>query len=476
VKRYLTATFASLRTRNYRLYFFGQTVSVTGTWMQKMAQAWLVLELTNSAAWLGITLAASQLPTLFLTPWGGLLADRFSKRNILIATAAASTIPALLLGVLTLTQHINVAIVLGLVLAVGIVEAMDKPARQSFPSEMVPARSLANAVMLNNVVQDIGKVIGPAIGGILIAAVGLPYTFFLNSISFIAVIAALVLMRPKELSTPDRLTSGAGQLRAGLAYVRATPQLLGPLALLASVGLVAYNFQLLMPLLARETFQGDARTAGYLLGALGAGSVVGGLALAGVVQATVGRIIAAAASLAVIFVATGLSPSLAMAFVLVFVLGATSILFKSIASTWLQLTADPAMRGRVLALLVVAIGGTTPIGGPAMGWFAEHFGTRATFVLAGVCTAIAATIAYLYLRRTGTTAKTVGVTTPPSAEPDTTVRRDRRTPDTPESPTIGSAAQGVPVDADEAGRAAEDLADRWRTNPRAPEPTLRSPR
>lgn len=400
MKPYLNATFISLRTRNYRLYFIGQSVSLAGTWMQKMAQAWLVLELTNSGGWLGITLAVQQLPLLFLAPWGGLLADRMNKRTILIVTATAAMIPSLLLGVLTLTHHINVGLVLGLAVVGGLIDALDKPARQSFPSEMVSAPHLANAVMLNNIIQDTGKVVGPAVAGVLIAAVGLPYTFFVNALSFLAVLAGLLLMRPVELSAPDRVARGAGQLRAGLAYVRATPRLFGPLALLASVGLVAYNFQLLLALLGRETFHGDARTVGYLLGALGAGSVIGGLALAGVLRATIGRIVGAATVLAVLLVATGLSPTLAVAFGSVFALGAASVLFKSVASTWLQLTAAPAMRGRVLALLVVAIGGTTPIGAPLMGWLAEQFGVRATFMLAGVLTAIAAALAYVYLRRT----------------------------------------------------------------------------
>lgn len=412
MKRYLTATFISLHIRNYRLYFVGQSVSVTGTWMQKLAQGWLMLELTDSAAWLGITLAVQQLPTLLLTPWGGLLADRFSKRKILVATAIASIVPAVLLGVLTITHHVNVPIVLGLTLAGGVVDALDKPARQSFPSEMVPATCLSNAVMLNNVVQDTGKVVGPAIGGVLIAAVGLPYTFFLNSISFIAVIAALILMRPAELSTPDPLARGAGQLRAGLSYVRTTPALFGPLALLAIVGLLAYNWQLLLTLFGRDVLHGDARTVGYLLGVLGAGSIIGGLGLAGVLSATIGRIIGAALMLAVLFVATGVAPTVPIAFGLVFALGASSVIFKSLASTWLQLTAAPAMRGRVMSLLVVAIAGTTPIGAPLMGWLAEQFGTRATFVLAGVLTAIAGALAFLYLRRTtAAETKTVALTT-----------------------------------------------------------------
>lgn len=400
MRRYLSATFVSLRTRNYRLYFMGQSVSLTGTWMQKMAQAWLVLELTNSGVWLGVTLAVQQLPLLVLAPWGGLLADRVNKRTILMVTATAAMIPSLLLGILTLTDHINVGLVLGLALVGGLIDALDKPARQSFPSEMVSAAHLANAVMLNSIIQDTGKVIGPAVAGVLITAVGLPYTFFLNALSFVAVIAGLLLMRPGRLAVPDPVARGTGQLRAGLTYVRNTPSLFVPLALLASVGLVAYNFQLLLALLGRETFHGDARTVGYLLGALGAGSVFGGLALAGVLHATIGRIIGAALLLAAMFVATGVAPNLATAFGLVFALGTSSVIFKALASTWLQLTAAPQMRGRVLALLVVSIGGTTPIGAPVMGWLAEQFGTRTTFVIAGALTAIAAMVAYLFLRRT----------------------------------------------------------------------------
>jgi MFS family permease len=396
----VTATFASLHIRNYRLYFLGQSVSLAGTWMQKMAQAWLVLELTNSGAWLGITLALQQLPLLLLAPWGGLVADRMSKRSILVVTATAAMIPSLLLGVLTVTNHITVGLVLTLAVAGGLIDAVDKPARQAFPSEMVPAPLLGNAVMLNNIIQDTGKVIGPAAAGVLIAAVGLPYTFFVNAFSFVAVLAGLLLMRPGEMASADPVVRGAGQLRAGFAYIRATPQLLGPLALLAAVGLVAYNFQVLLALLCRETFHGDARLVGYLLGALGAGSVVGGLALAGILQATVSRIIGAAGVLAALLVATAFAPTLAVAFGLVFALGAGSVLFKSIASTWLQLTATPAMRGRVMALLVVAIGGTTPIGAPVMGWLAEQFGVRAALVLAGALTALAASLAYAYLRRT----------------------------------------------------------------------------
>jgi MFS family permease len=399
VKRYFGATFASLKIRNYRLYFISQAISFTGTWMQKLAVAWLVLELTQSGTWLGATLALQQLPTLLLAPWGGVLADRFSKRTIMTWMAVAAMVPAVLLGVLTLAGNSSVYLVMGLALLGGFVDAFDKPARQSFPSEMVDAPRLANAVMLNSVVQDAGRVVGPAIGGVLIAFVGLAPTFFINAVSFVTVIVGLLLMRPGELAHPPRPPRSKGDLRAGLAYVRANPQLLGPLALLTCVGLVAINFQVLLPLLGHETFNGDARTVGYLLAALGAGSVVGGLALAGVLTASVGRIIGAAVVLGVLFVATGLSPTVSAALGAVFVLGASSMVYKSLTSTWLQLTAAPAMRGRVLALLVVALGGTTPVGAPLIGWLAEQFGARLTFVFAGGCTAVAALVTYFYARR-----------------------------------------------------------------------------
>jgi MFS family permease len=372
-----------------------------------------VLELTNSGAWLGITLAVQMAPTLLLSPWGGVLADRFNKRTILICAATAAIVPSVLLGVLTLIDSINVAMVMGLALLGGIVDAFEKPARQSFPSEMVGTAHLTNAVLLNNVVQDIGKVVGPAVAGVLIAVAGMPFTFLINAASFVPVIAGLLLMRPDELTIPQRKDGGTGEFRAGLAYVRSTPELFGPLVLLGFVGLVAYNFQVILPLLAREAFQGDARTAGYLLGALGVGSVIGGLGLAGVLTASIRRIIGAALILAVVFMATSLSPNYWVALGLVAALGASSVVFKALASTWLQLTAAPAMRGRVLSLLVVAIAGTTPVGAPLMGWVSQQFGIRLTFVLAGVCTAVAAVLAHLYLRRTTGNKESVAIVPAP---------------------------------------------------------------
>lgn len=397
--RYLKATFASLAIRNYRLFFIGQAISQTGSWMQKMAQGWLVLELTDSGVWLGLVLAVQQLPTLLLTAWGGLLADRHHKRTILIWVAAAGAMPALLLGLLAFSGHISIEIVMALALAGGLVDAVERPARQAFPSEMVGRAHLANAVTLSNVVQNSGKAVGPAIAGVLISLVGFPWTFLINAASFSAVIWGLVLMDPRELHLLERVTAGRGQVREGLRYVQRTPTLLGPLILLAATGLLAYNFQVMLPLLARNTFDGDARLAGTLLASLGIGSVVGGLALAGVLNPTLPRILLASALLAAVFAAVAIAPTTGIALGVVFVLGAVSVVFRTQASTWLQLTAEPIMRGRVMSLLVLAIGGTTPIGAPLSGWLDARFGTRTAFAVASVST-IASTVAVAcYLNR-----------------------------------------------------------------------------
>jgi MFS family permease len=216
---------------------------------------------------------------------------------------------------------------------------------------------------------------------------------------FIAVIVGLLLMRTDELNLPPPHVRSRGQLRAGLAYVRANPALLGPLVLLGCVGTLALNFQVLLPLLGHQVFNGDARLVGYLLGSLGVGSIIGGLALAGVIKASIGRIIGSTVAMGLMFIAAGLSPSVTTAFVAVFLIGASSVAYKSLTSTWLQLTAAPEMRGRVLSLLVVAMGGTTPFGGPIIDWLTEHVGTRSTFVIIGVCCALAAVMAYFYARR-----------------------------------------------------------------------------
>ncbi len=392
------ATFASLAVRNYRLFFVGQAISSVGTWMQKMAQAWLMLELTDSGFWLGLVLAAQQLPTLLFATWGGLLADRHDKRTILIWTAVAGAVPAVLLAVLSFADQLATWGVLVIAFGLGMVDAVEKPTRQAFPSELVGPDHLGNAVTLSNVVQNTGKAVGPAVAGVLIAVVGLPWTFLVNAASFGALIWGTLAMDPVELHAHRRVEPARGQVREGLHYVWHTPRLLGPILLLAITGLLAYNFQLMLPLLAREGYDGDARLAGIMLSAQGVGSVVGGLGLAGILAPTLRRVVLAALVLGATLGSIALTTDPATAVVMVLLMGVSSVAFRTLAGTWLQLTARPDMRGRVMSLLVVAIGGTTPIGAPAVGWVAGALGTRAAFGLVGAGTMLAAVAAAAYLR------------------------------------------------------------------------------
>ncbi|CUR58480.1 conserved membrane hypothetical protein [metagenome] len=397
MRRRLRATFAALSVRNFRLFVVGQLVSNVGTWMQKLAQGWLILDLTGSGTWLGAIVAVQHLPTLVIGPFAGVLADRHGRRAILLLTGTAGAIPALVLGVLTLTDRASIQLVFILALVVGLLDALETPARQALPSDLVPIRLLSNAVTLSNVVQNMGKAVGPAIAGVLISVVGLPLTFLVNSVSFLAVVCALLLMSPEAFVNRHRVVRARGQVREGLRHVRSTPELFGPMMLLAVAGLLALNFQVLLLLLARTTFGGGSAEAGYLLAALGAGSVVGGLVLAGVLRATRSRIIYAALVLSALFVLTGLAPSYWSALCLVFVLGSATVAFKTLVSTWLQLRSGPEMRGRVMSLLVVCSAGMSPLGAPLMGWAASTFGTRATFIVIGVCVAAAAVVCRAYL-------------------------------------------------------------------------------
>lgn len=399
MKRYLRATFKSLRHRNYRLYFSGQTTSIIGSWMQKVAQAWLVLELTDSGTLLGVTAALQHLPTLLMGPWGGLLADRLDKRRILIWTQSAAAVPALLLGVLTATDLVTLWMVLALALALGLVEALDKPARHSFVIEMVGPQHVTNAVALNNIVLNAGKVVGPALAGVLISTVGLAYTFLLNAASYVAIVAALLLMRSDQLHAAPRAQRGPGQLRAGLRYVRHQPDLLGPLVLMTVSGLLAYEWIVTIPLFARHTFDGDAQVVGLMFTVMGAGAVIGGLVVAGTLRATANRLVATGVAFSAVLIGVAGSPTVAVAFVLLFVLGGTSVAFRAVGTALVQLRADPAMRGRAMSLLIVAVTGTTPVGGPLVGWVGETFGPRAALGLGGLATALAAAGVWLYLRR-----------------------------------------------------------------------------
>ncbi|HLA66563.1 MAG TPA: MFS transporter [Acidimicrobiia bacterium] len=391
--------FSSLKVPNYRLYFVGQVVSLSGTWMQGVAQAWLVLDLTGSGTALGLVSSLQFLPVLLFGPLGGVLADRFDKRRLLYGTQTAAAALAATLGVLVATGVVQVWMVYVLATCLGFVYVIDNPTRQTFIHEMVGANDLTNAVSLNSVVVNVARVIGPGLAGTLIVAVGLAPCFFINAASYGAVLVALFLMNPQRLHRGANQARGRGQLREGLRYVRSTPEVFVPLVMMAIVGTLAYEFQVVLPLLARFTFHGDAGTYGAMSMVMGLGAVVGGLATAAAGRRPATSLAWTAIAFGVIQLITSAAPTLTLTLIALGLLGATSIRFLALGNATLQLAAAPEMRGRVMALWAVAFLGSTPIGGPIVGWIGEHIGPRFALGLGGFATVAAGVLAYRALSR-----------------------------------------------------------------------------
>jgi MFS family permease len=392
-------TFRSLRTRNYRLYFTGQAISWIGTWMQSVAQAWLILTLTHSGVAIGVTLALQYGPILLLGPWGGVLADRLDKRKLLMATQTAAGTLALVLGLLTVTHVVEPWMVFVLAGVFGLVTAVDNPARQSFVVEMVGPKDLPNAVSLNSVLMNSARIIGPGLAGLLIATVGTGPCFLLNGASFAAVLFALWRMRPAELLVGERAVRSKGQLREGLAYVARNPSLRRPLVLMFAVGLFGFNFATLLPLFATESLHQGPGGYGVLFSAMGIGAVAGGLVIA--FRGSVGDrlMTASAAAFGVGVSVLAVMPAYGWALAAMIPIGVANTVFISTSNSLLQAHATPAMRGRVMALFGMVFLGTTPIGAPLAGWAAEVFGPRATLALSGVIVLLAAGVTGWALRR-----------------------------------------------------------------------------
>jgi MFS family permease len=378
-------TFASLSVPNYRRYFSGQIVSITGNWMQTVAEMWLMVQLTGSGVSVGLTAALQFLPMLLFGAWGGLLADRMSKRRLLTITQSLMALPALTLWLLTVNGSVEVWMVFALVFVRGCVNAIDNPARQSFVMEMVGPDRVVNAVALNSVIIQTARILGPAAAGGVIALIGVGPCFLINALSFAAMIGALRAMDPVALHAPPAAASrGPGQLRLALRYVARTPALCIPLAMMAVVGTLAYNFQVLLPLLARFTWHGTASTYTALAVAMGLGSV-GGALLAGA-RARVGPrlLVGAAALFGVVELLVAAAPDVRLQLAALIPLGAVSVTFAAGVNSALQLAVDPAMRGRVMALYSVVFLGSTPIGAPLVGWIAEVAGPRGGLLLGAV--------------------------------------------------------------------------------------------
>lgn len=386
----LQGTFASLSVRNFRLYMTGQSISLTGTWMQLLGQEWLVLTLTDSGMWLGITAACQFLPMLLLSPFGGLVADRVDKRRLLIITQGVAAVVSITLGVVTYLGTVRLWMVLVLAVALGTVTALDNPTRHSFVSEMVGTDYIDNAVTLWSVLVQAARAVGPAIAGVLIATVGIAWSFLLNGLSFVGVIAALLLMDRGALLSVEAQPRGPGQLREGFRYVWATPMLRSTLLMLAVVGMVAYEFTVTLPLMAQFVFDGDARTLGVLNSALGAGAVLGGILTASRARATSRHLSVLCGVFGVLLSATAFAPFLWTALILLFATGTVSVQVLASTNALLQRVSEPRYRGRVLALWTVAFIGTTPLGAPLVGWVSEWAGPRAGLLLGGVATVIVA--------------------------------------------------------------------------------------
>jgi len=394
------ATFAALSNPNFRRFFIGQAVSMIGTWMQSVAQAWLVLELTGSGTALGLVIALQTIPVLFGAPYAGLIADRVDKRRLLVGTQSVMGALALALGLLAVTGSVQLWMVYALAVALGAANAIDNPTRQSFVLEMVGRADLRNAVTLNSVLVNAARAVGPAVAGTLIATVGVGICFLINAGTFVAVIVALATLDKSKLRPSPPAPRERGQLREGFAYVRHTPALLVPLGMMAVIGMLAYEFQVVLPIVATSTYHGGAQAYGYLTAAMGVGAVVGGLAVASRSVTGTRALVWSATIFGAVILLAAAAPNLIFATVAMTFVGAGSVGFLAIGNATLQLSAAPMMRGRVMALWAVAFLGSTPIGGPVAGYVCQHFGGRAGLLLGGVSCLVAAAGGWLVLRHT----------------------------------------------------------------------------
>ncbi len=395
--------FRSLRVRNYRLYAGGQLISLTGTWMQRVAQDWLVLTLTNSGTALGITTALQFGPALVVGLWGGVLADRMDKRKLLLATQSGLALVAVVLGVLDVTGVVRYWHVLVLATVLGLVSAVDSPVRQSFVVEMVGKDDLANAVGINSTIFNAGRILGPAAAGVMISAVGTGWAFVANAASSVAVLTALVAMRPQELLPSPVIERARGQFREGLAYVRGRADLLLTMMLIFVVGTFGLNFQITTALVAKQVFHRSATGYGLLSTMLAVGACLGAvLATRRVRRPTALFIVAAAVVFSVLEIVSGLMPGFLSTAAILVPTGFAMLTLTTAANSSVQLGVAPTMRGRVMALYLVCFMGGTPLGAPIVGWMAGVAGPRWGLVGGGlICLVAVAALALWYARRRG---------------------------------------------------------------------------
>ncbi|MEO8810729.1 MAG: MFS transporter [Rhodanobacter sp.] len=397
----MSSMFQSLRSYNYRLWAAGALVSNVGTWMQRVGQDWLVLTVLthHNATAVGTVMALQFGPPLLLLPLTGLAADHLDRRKLLLFTQAASGLLALGLGVVTLTGVVQLWQVYGFALLLGCVTAFDAPVRQAFVSDLVTDDDLANAVALNSTSFNAARMFGPAVAGVLIAAVGEGWLFFINAGSYAAVLVSLWFLRIHELHTEARPASTRGSLRAGFRYVWQRPDLVAVLVMLLLLGTFGFNFAIFISTMSVTVFHGDASQYGLLTSAMAAGTMSGALfsarrSLPGMVLMAV-----SAAAFGVSVAVAAVMPSPFLFAVVLFFVGLAALTFMTASNSMMQLTTERAMRGRVLALRIAVLMGGTPIGAPLVGWVVDRFGARWALGVGAVAGLAAALVAVVYLVR-----------------------------------------------------------------------------
>jgi MFS family permease len=391
--------FAALRHRNFRLYLMGQGLSQAGTWMQTVAMGWLVLKVTGSGGMLGLVSAAQFMPTLLFGAFAGTLADRHSRWHMLQITQVLAAVIAIALGVMVVTDTISVWSLFVLAAAFGTVNAFDMPIRSSFVYELVGPDDITSAVGIGSTTNNVARIIGPGAAGVLIAAFGLAVPFLVNGVSFLAITIALLLMRQSEFVPKAPVKREKGQIREGVKVVWADSRLRTPMLMTVVIGMLAYENQISLPLFAKYTFDREATGYGILSSVMGVGSVIGGLLIARFGRATHKRLGFAAAFLGGSMLLAAVMPTFWTMSAALLLVGVGSVAFITMNSATLQLTSPVEVRGRVMALYITAIIGTTPIGGPIIGWIGQHIDPRATYITGGLACLLTAAFAWPSLRR-----------------------------------------------------------------------------
>ncbi len=378
-------TFASMRFRNFRLFFVGQMISQIGNWLTLIAQTLLVLKLTNNDGLsVGLLTACQFAPVLVLGAWAGVIADRSDKRRLLVIVQGCAMAQSFALAALAFTGNPPVWSIYAVAFAGGIAIAFDNPTRRAFVVEMVPLENVQNAVSLNSALMTSSRIFGPALAGLLIVTVGYGWCFAVDGVSYIAVIAGLLMMRNSELRPSTVATRVKGQVREGFRYARSLPELWVPLVMMGVIGTLAFNFNVVMPLFVKKTLGGTDTTFTVLYSVVSIGSLVGALMTARRTTIAVRDVVFGAALFGVAMLAFAASPGLATSFPLAVFIGFSSIIFMTASTAIVQMRAAPEMRGRVLALQAIVFLGSTPIGGPVLGVVCDALGPRAGFALGGI--------------------------------------------------------------------------------------------